>query len=787
MAPLRLLRLLLAVGIATLLEGPGIAAGGQVVRWHISNAWEDESCDSVCSSFSLKCTEWCWPATSQGLENAVSSQLPGTCFAVQTGEAQHWHPAKDATNMVCYSKPASAKYLRCSEVPETPASQKAQGKFIRRICPCIRSNSEAANDPPDCGVGAEPVAPTPTQFRSTIVVSEPTTTSAAPAPVPVTAPPSGSPSPISPLPAPAPSSLDSSLDESADSTRCDSLCVSGFYGMEDESLNGRYTPVGSIGMLSHWHHLSNPNVIMALTGGHWHFMQGTVPFSGIPIATARMETPDGEEVPIDDYYDTATGGASASFMCCEDAVDGSTTSGDASVESGVGWSKAIVATICAVGFALSALVACGLLYLKRSRSLPSDFRARRYETMPPPLEKDGEGFGTTVRLDVCDGATVPQPSLMGQVPSPSGGSSGVVGTLPRRGTSGGSLAFCEPTIPQRRSDGCHGSDRSASAVAAVLGRSTVPDVGPGGVYEGPLNRWWDAPKVGPGSVSGLEVGTRVRLRGFTHEPSWNGAEGEIDDISKNTGQLQIRLPDGRVKAARAENCELADRPRSRSSPSSAAGLRAAAAAAAPRGSGASPLRRGAPAVEAHPIDRWEAAAATAASATPPKSRAIGAASSVSHEAEDEPPPWMRITRGSSSGSMSNTWASPAMGPSGRAMSSTWAGPASSSSPSSRPVTGSHGSPLASAHGASGAHSAGAGANRRQLPPLGGSAPTPPALPRTLPGVSAGGSPSPAATTQRQGSWRDDGSGSAAASPQRRGGHVQGRGAWRSQAAGTGNL
>eukprot|EP00444_Apocalathium_aciculiferum_P016156 CAMPEP_0183457216 /NCGR_PEP_ID=MMETSP0370-20130417/130802_1 /TAXON_ID=268820 /ORGANISM="Peridinium aciculiferum, Strain PAER-2" /LENGTH=56 /DNA_ID=CAMNT_0025648925 /DNA_START=21 /DNA_END=187 /DNA_ORIENTATION=+ len=49
---------------------------------------------------------------------------------------------------------------------------------------------------------------------------------------------------------------------------------------------------------------------------------------------------------------------------------------------------------------------------------------------------------------------------------------------------------------------------------------------------------------------------------MTQDPSWNGAEGEIEDVSSRTGLFQIRLPDGRVKSVRAECCELADRPAS---------------------------------------------------------------------------------------------------------------------------------------------------------------------------------------------------------------------------------
>lgn len=102
--------------------------------------------------------------------------------------------------------------------------------------------------------------------------------------------------------------------------------------------------------------------------------------------------------------------------------------------------------------------------------------------------------------------------------------------------------------------------RGAAAVAAVLGRSTVPDngLGPGGVYEGPVNRWWEKGDQKVPYSGGLAIGTQVRLHSLAREPTWNGAEGEVENFDRKSGLVRVLMPDGRVKCVNAENAEPID-------------------------------------------------------------------------------------------------------------------------------------------------------------------------------------------------------------------------------------
>merc|ERR1711920_667630 len=109
------------------------------------------------------------------------------------------------------------------------------------------------------------------------------------------------------------------------------------------------------------------------------------------------------------------------------------------------------------------------------------------------------------------------------------------------------------------SAGQHREGRSVAAVASVLGRSTVPDtLGPGGVYEGPLNPWWEKAPKKVVNLNGLEIGGQVRLHSLAREPTWNGAEGEIENLDRKSGLMQVRMPDGRLKCISVENAEPID-------------------------------------------------------------------------------------------------------------------------------------------------------------------------------------------------------------------------------------
>eukprot|EP00439_Symbiodinium_sp_Y106_P050672 s4871_g6.t1 len=193
------------------------------VQWQISIAWEDENCDAVCASNGLACTEACWPNTARGLENALrSSGLHSTCFGVEAGSPNPWHPAKDPENTMCYwfGGHTASDAPRCPLTPATPAAMLENSRVIRRLCPCISGNSTYGWL--DCGLDGEPMDPAPTALgwiddRAATTTSQPT---------PIIIPPGEQ------QPAPAPPQVMPGVPA------CQELCAAGFAG-EDEFLNGR--------------------------------------------------------------------------------------------------------------------------------------------------------------------------------------------------------------------------------------------------------------------------------------------------------------------------------------------------------------------------------------------------------------------------------------------------------------------------------------------------------------------------------------------------------------------
>eukprot|EP00434_Breviolum_minutum_P022398 symbB.v1.2.019771.t1/scaffold1596.1/size109882/10 len=192
------------------------------VKWHISIAWEDQDCNSVCSFNGLLCTEACWPLTAKGLQNALlSSGLQDTCFGIDAGNPNPWHPAKDAENTMCYwfGGHTASQAPRCPHKSSTSAELLADSKVIRRLCPCVGVNSSSSSGF-NCGLGDQPT--------DAVVVAQPqastsTTTQAEdPGEDPGVENPPAVPEVLQP-----PMAL------------CQELCVSGF-GSEDEKLNGKY-------------------------------------------------------------------------------------------------------------------------------------------------------------------------------------------------------------------------------------------------------------------------------------------------------------------------------------------------------------------------------------------------------------------------------------------------------------------------------------------------------------------------------------------------------------------
>jgi len=345
--------------------------------------------------------------------------------------------------------------------------------------------------------------------------------------------------------------------------------VTGF-SSSDEDLNGVYTPVGSIGALSHWLHTTVDERMIAISSGYWNFMEGTSPYSGNVLATARTAADKTNEVPVDDYYDTSTSGAQVDFECCSlsSSSDTASSSSSSSQDASSDQSTLIAVLAIAAGFLAVVLVAGVFCYLRSQREGSDSSKGKgnrkvasttqhEENTKVTPESGDKSQMGDIfVRVDkdmASHGVDlIPQKEW-------------AKGTTNSRGTLAASLPI----------SGTACQDRAANDVASILGRAPVPELGPGGVYEGPLNPWWesgggsgggagvDANGGGGGAVSSsLQVGSRVRLRNMHEEPTWNGIEGNVLDVSSRMGLLTIELPDGCTRSVRPEQCELASQRKS---------------------------------------------------------------------------------------------------------------------------------------------------------------------------------------------------------------------------------
>lgn len=119
-----------------------------------------------------------------------------------------------------------------------------------------------------------------------------------------------------------------------------------------------------------------------------------------------------------------------------------------------------------------------------------------------------------------------------------------------------------PISPLRGAANARSSDRKGRAameVAAALGKS----------FETAVTPW--CPEDSAHFTEGLEV----RIVGLDTEPTWDGAEGEIESYDAGSGMVRIAFEDGRTKSVHRNNCEPAARmPRKQASGSNKAAPRA---------------------------------------------------------------------------------------------------------------------------------------------------------------------------------------------------------------------
>eukprot|EP00931_Biecheleriopsis_adriatica_P032507 TRINITY_DN18965_c0_g1_i1.p1 TRINITY_DN18965_c0_g1~~TRINITY_DN18965_c0_g1_i1.p1 ORF type:complete len:754 (-),score=148.29 TRINITY_DN18965_c0_g1_i1:57-2318(-) len=540
------------------------------VQWHISIAWEDQSCESVCFDLQLRCIEDCWPFTAKGLEFALEQpSLEKTCFGVEAGNPPlPWYPAKDADNSMCYwfgGKTASDA-PRCPLKPQTSASLLEDAKVNRRICPCV--NASTPSDGLDCGVGGQIVDPAPSAWGWVPPTLPPTTTvETAEQPLPsVTADSGGAFEAPAPPPPPPPVQV-------PPVPACQELCVSGFMD-EDEKLNGKYVRLSaSDGSLAYWLRFGG------LPGGSdcrlalgrddtWRYYQVSNSQVNTSIGEGTLKAMDAE-MPQDDYVMTPTGGYQVEYQCCPILqVAGSSSIGFTAAvktvepqdDTNSGDTLRTVLIIAGVAAALGLIPACCILAC-RSRS-----RARRYEEFDDPAFKleDGKDFSSTSNTWHHESPTNSPAgktwhssfSLQSSVKAAAESKFG------RGGTWRGREEASQPSnewLPNH-----HTADRSSAAVETVLGKSSTM-AAEDGIYEGPTRKWWNrgnkkggAPVTSNGlDGTGFHIGSAVRLRGL-QAASWNGAEGHVEGYNAAQGALEIRLSDGRSKLVKPENCVDAD-------------------------------------------------------------------------------------------------------------------------------------------------------------------------------------------------------------------------------------
>jgi len=526
------------------------------VEWRISNAWSDESCDSVCWSSGLDCTETCWPADSEGLEEI--NRAPGLrdiCFAVAKGDPSPWHPAKDPQNTLCYWNAGPPARNRCPTVPQTPAAELEANRLIRRLCPCYNA-TDAYMSTLDCGLGSGAVAVRPAA----------TSTSGGTA--------------SSDVPAPSPPTTTISAAARWD---CDGMCVDGFDG-SDSGLNGGYARIEVAGQFSRWSRQGTRDggsgygstLQIINRDARWRFMEVEASGAEQLVAQAAKYAASYAERPANDRYTASGGDHEVRFYCCrlgpENYSAADTGDDDGSVAGIVLAILGVIAFIAIMG--ALAYLRCwkysvsSFSNVKPSKSETEDTGMSRAMPMesafPSYRREDLESGPATIGRDPSPGTREALRSQTLEQPSPQQ-SSGSWSRGPLSRNKFGSPIRDPTTTPPPFSNTWSGAgsatptsraaseDRSAAAIAAALN---------GGDYEGPMSAPWPDARAGrqPAPIveerptmRNIEIGTEVSLRGMS-DATWNGAECTIEDFDDITGLVHVRLPDGRMKAVRAENC-----------------------------------------------------------------------------------------------------------------------------------------------------------------------------------------------------------------------------------------
>lgn len=330
-----------------------VPVASQQVKWQLSNAWKDASCDAVCIIRGLKCTEECWPSNVAGLEAAVKApHLSGVCFQVAKGPAAIWNPAKAADNTFCHWNPGMPSGPRCPVVSQTSDQDSHEGRWTRRLCPCVNQTAAVISD---CGLGPEMAAPVTSGSALAAAIAASAAAEAARAPQATTS---------TPAPTNAPTGQPASANYVAVPYACN-LCVSGFDG-DDQALNGRYVRSGPS-----WRY--NGILLEKGTNGHWQFRERQMDGSYVPISQGSL-LPSSTSMPNSDFFSTSTGGWTVDFSsCCGYASSSGESSAKGRSGGSAGISAVVIVLIVVALLAIAGIVAALVRYKWRARvQLPND-------------------------------------------------------------------------------------------------------------------------------------------------------------------------------------------------------------------------------------------------------------------------------------------------------------------------------------------------------------------------------------------------------------------------------
>jgi len=394
----------------------------------------------------------------------------------------------------------------------------------------------------NCGLGGQPVDPAPFELGWVEPTTTVLTTTKELPPLLAEGGTAGSSAPAPPPPPPAvyvPAA-----------PKCQELCVDGF-GDNDAQLNGRYFRISrDDGGLFYWSMLGTLENgkgcrLHQSHNGVWRYLQAESDSANFSIGEGTQRSAAGTEVPEDDYVLTPTGGFQVSYQCCPvragSDVSGSSleTMGDGTTNEDSGDDSSLTIVIVVVAALLCVLPGLAIFFFRRKF-----LRAVDYEDASAQQLKEAPSLPD------------PEANRGGQFASDTD-KPGRAGQWRGREVSAVNLENKDT------------NDRSASAIADVLGRSAKIGA-TDGIYEGPTRNWWknnpgDPANRGVGGT-GFEIGQEVRLRGLQSQPTWNNSDGVVEGFDPKKGFLHVKVADGRIKQVSPENCISLDLDYGRGSP-----------------------------------------------------------------------------------------------------------------------------------------------------------------------------------------------------------------------------